>query len=176
MENLVDDTSSEGLVTFPDEQSDGDLPLELSPDDQLQNVVSSGLGSSDTVKFEQKRMMNSSKTKILTNGFSSEQVRSGKTKLMKKSQLKFSPFQATTNAAEVKKLQSGDLEFKEAKSVAAMRNRMEVDGVKTEEANAVLQVRFSLKYLLVSSVFLAWKQQKKEKFVFAFASLAGDIR
>lgn len=92
MENLVDDTSSEGLVTFPDEQSDADLPLELSPDDQLQNVVSSGLGSSDTVKFEQKRMMNSSKTKILTNGFSSEQVRSDKTKLMKKSQLKFSPF------------------------------------------------------------------------------------
>jgi hypothetical protein len=40
----------------------------------------------------------------------------------------------------VKKLQAGDLEFKEAKAVAAVRNRMEVDGLKTEEANAVLQV------------------------------------
>ena len=42
----------------------------------------------------------------------------------------------------MKKLQAGDLEIKEAKSVAAVRNRMEVDGLKTEEANAVLQVCF----------------------------------
>jgi hypothetical protein len=76
MENLVDDPSSEGLVTFPDDPTDGDMQLDLVPmtDDQLQNVTSNGLNSSDTVKFEQKRMMNTSKTKILTNGFSSEQV------------------------------------------------------------------------------------------------------
>lgn len=82
MENLVDDNSSEGvIITFPDENSDGDLQsdfqLELAPEDdlqsQLQNVT--GLGASDTVKFEQSRMMNSSKSKIVTNGFSSEQVR-----------------------------------------------------------------------------------------------------
>lgn len=81
MENLVDDNSSEGVITFPDENSDGDLQtdfqLELAPEDdlqsQLQNVT--GLGASDTVKFEQSRMMNSSKSKIVTNGFSSEQVR-----------------------------------------------------------------------------------------------------
>lgn len=73
MENLVDDPASEGLVTFPDEGHEGDLQLDLAPDDQLQCVAANGL-SSDTVKFEQKRMMNSSKTKILTNGFSSEQV------------------------------------------------------------------------------------------------------
>lgn len=75
MENLVDDPQSEGLVTFPDEHNDGDLQLELKSDDlngQMQNVTN-GM-TSDTVKFEQKRMMNSSKTKILTNGFSSEQV------------------------------------------------------------------------------------------------------
>jgi hypothetical protein len=36
------------------------------------------------------------------------------------------------------------MEFKEAKSVAAVRNRMEVDGLKTEEANAVLQVCLDL--------------------------------
>jgi hypothetical protein len=74
MENLVDDSSPEGLVTFPDDPSDGDLQLDLVPDDQLQNVAANGLNSSDTVKFEQKRTLNTSKTKILTNGFSSEQV------------------------------------------------------------------------------------------------------
>ena len=74
MENLVDDSSPEGLVTFPDDPSDGDLQLDLTPDDQLQNVAANGLNSSDTVKFEQKRTLNTSKTKILTNGFSSEQV------------------------------------------------------------------------------------------------------
>lgn len=69
MENLVDDPTTEGLVTFPDEGHDGDMQLDMVPD-----VATNGLNSSDTIKFEQKRMMNSSKTKILTNGFSSEQV------------------------------------------------------------------------------------------------------
>lgn len=49
-------------------------------------------------------------------------------------------FQATTNAAEIKKLQSGDLEIKEAKAVAAVKNRFEMEGLKTEEANAMLKV------------------------------------
>lgn len=75
MENLLDETSSEGLVTFPDEHHEGDLQLDLEQEDQLKNATANGLTSSDTVKFEQKRMMNSSKTKILTNGFSSEKVR-----------------------------------------------------------------------------------------------------
>jgi hypothetical protein len=48
----------------------------------------------------------------------------------------------------VKKLQAGDVEIKEAKAVAAMRNRLEIDGLKTEEANAVLKV--SEFYLLIS--------------------------
>ena len=73
MENLVDDPQTEGLVTFPDDNHDNDLPIDLVPDEQLQHLQ--GTNGIDTVKFEQKRMMNSSKTKILTNGFSSEQVR-----------------------------------------------------------------------------------------------------
>lgn len=40
----------------------------------------------------------------------------------------------------MKKLQAGELEIKEAKAVAATRNRLEMDGLKTEEANAVVQV------------------------------------
>lgn len=74
MENLVDETSPEGLVTFPDEHHEGEFQLDLEPGDQLQHVTANGLTSSDTIKFEQKRMMNSSKTKISTNGFSSEKV------------------------------------------------------------------------------------------------------
>lgn len=74
IENLVDDDPSpEGLVTLPDEGQEGDFQLDLTPDEKLQCSSTNGI-SSDTVKFEQKRMMNSSKTKILTNGFSSEQV------------------------------------------------------------------------------------------------------
>lgn len=73
MENLVDDPQTEGLVTFPDENNDNDLQIDLVPDEQLQQLQAATNGT-DTVKFEQKRTMNTSKTKILTNGFSSEQV------------------------------------------------------------------------------------------------------
>lgn len=45
-----------------------------------------------------------------------------------------------TNAAEIKKLQTGDLEFKEAKALTAVKSRFEMDGLKTEEANAVVKV------------------------------------
>jgi hypothetical protein len=75
MENLVDDPQTEGLVTFPDEGHDDDLKMDLVvPDEQLQAINTNGIAS-DTVKFEQKRTMNTSKTKILSNGFSSEQVK-----------------------------------------------------------------------------------------------------
>lgn len=79
MENLVDDPGSEGLVTFPDEGPDGDMQLDLVPDCATNGLNGMNglnpLNTSDTIKFEQKRMMNSSKTKLVTNGFSSEQVR-----------------------------------------------------------------------------------------------------
>lgn len=75
MENLVDDPQSEGLVTFPDENHNGDLQIDLVPDDQLQQLqTSNGLNTDGTVKFEQKRTMNSSKSKIIANGISQEHV------------------------------------------------------------------------------------------------------
>ncbi|CAO1372534.1 unnamed protein product [Diamesa serratosioi] len=133
MENLVDDPESEGLVTvtFPDDPPNDDLQLDLSPScltEELTNgqlqTVGNGI-TSDTVKFEQKRMTSATKTKVLTNGYSSEQ--------------------ATSNSAEVKKLQAGDVEYKEANAVAAMRNRLEIDGVMTEQNAALLQEARSLK-------------------------------
>lgn len=120
LENLVDEP--EPIVTFPDENRVNELQNDLATDENLENTRMSTL---DTVKFEQKCTMNSSKTKILSNGFSSEQ--------------------ATTNAAEIKKLQTGDLEIKEAKALAAVKNRFEMDGLKTEEANAIVQEARSIK-------------------------------
>ncbi|XP_070496571.1 NAD(+) hydrolase sarm1-like isoform X1 [Chironomus tepperi] len=120
LENLVDDP--EPVVTFPDENKVNDLHSDLTADD---NLESTRLSSVDRMKYEEKRTMNTSKTKFLSNGFSSEQ--------------------AMTNAAEMKKLQTGDLEFKEAKALAAVKNRFEMDGLKTEEANAVVQEARSIK-------------------------------
>lgn len=74
----------------------------------------------DTVKFEEKRTKTESKTKVVTDGFSSEQ--------------------ATSNLAESKRIQTGDIDYQQAKAAAASRNRMEVDGIKTEENAAVIHV------------------------------------
>lgn len=38
------------------------------------NELSVAAGTADTVKFEEKRMMSASKTKVIKDGFSSEQV------------------------------------------------------------------------------------------------------
>jgi len=69
-------------------------------------------------------MKTESKTKVVTDGFSSEQ--------------------ATSNSAEMKRLQAGDIDYQESKGASAMRNRLEMDGVKTEENAAVIKVSFKL--------------------------------
>lgn len=74
----------------------------------------------DTIKFEEKRMTSASKTKVITDGYSSEQ--------------------ATSNSAQMKQLQAGDLQYKEASSAAAMRNRLEIDGISTEQNAALIKV------------------------------------
>jgi hypothetical protein len=56
-------------------QLDLPSPTSIIPDDLTNGQVTNGLiNSADTVKFEQKRTTSASKTKIQTNGFSSEQV------------------------------------------------------------------------------------------------------
>jgi hypothetical protein len=133
-ENLVDDPECEGIVSYPDEMQPENMQLELpSPTSIVPSDLTNGqcatangiINSADTVKFEQKRTTSASKTKIQTNGFSSEQ--------------------ATANSAEVKKLQAGDLEYKEANAAAAMSKTVEADGIKAEEKAAMLQEARSLK-------------------------------
>lgn len=81
LENIVDgDDVDEPLVTFPDETPTGDLELELhaprlpcvTPGEL--SITNDHLNSTDTVKFEEKRMVSASKTKVIKDGFSSEQV------------------------------------------------------------------------------------------------------
>lgn len=81
LENIVDgDDADEPLVTFPDETPNGDLELELHAT-QLPcvtpaelSITNDHLNATDTVKFEEKRVVSASKTKVITDGFSSEQV------------------------------------------------------------------------------------------------------
>ncbi|XP_016933916.2 NAD(+) hydrolase sarm1 isoform X4 [Drosophila suzukii] len=131
-ENLVDDDDSNVIVTHPD---DDDCPhnhfgsgLNLSHPTAAQ-LSASGLSGSnktiDTIKFQEKSMKTESKTKVVTDGFSSEQ--------------------ATSNSAEMKRLQAGDIDYQESKGASAMRNRLEMDGVKTEENAAVIKEALSLR-------------------------------
>ncbi|XP_017053144.1 NAD(+) hydrolase sarm1 isoform X3 [Drosophila ficusphila] len=131
-ENLVDDDDSNGIVTMPD---DDDCPhnhfgsgLNLSHPTAAQ-LSASGLSGSnktiDTIKFQEKSMKTESKTKVVTDGFSSEQ--------------------ATSNSAAMKRLQAGDIDYQESKGASAMRNRLEMDGVKTEENAAVIKEALSLR-------------------------------
>ncbi|XP_068142851.1 NAD(+) hydrolase sarm1 isoform X4 [Drosophila tropicalis] len=136
IENLVDGNDDcNVIVTMPD---DDDNPhhhhpfgsgLDLTHPTAAQLSASSALSGSnktiDTIKFQEKRTKTESKTKVVTDGYSSEQ--------------------ATSNSAEMKRLQAGDIDYKENKAAAAMRNRTEMDGVKTEENAAVIQEALSLR-------------------------------
>ncbi|XP_039434230.1 NAD(+) hydrolase sarm1 isoform X2 [Culex pipiens pallens] len=131
----LDDPNPDYQVTHPD--SDGEMGgsvIMMKPPNGMvvpQNGTmmngggSSVLSTGDTVKFEQKQTTSESKTKVVTDGFSSEQ--------------------ATVNSASSKMLQAGDVEYKEQTGLAAMSNTLEVDGVKTEEKGALLKEARSLK-------------------------------
>nr|XP_036215088.1 NAD(+) hydrolase sarm1 isoform X4 [Bactrocera oleae] len=127
IENLVD-SDAEPLVTFPDTDDDHHNLADLVSASNGK-LTTNGLNGSgkivDTVKFEEKRTKTESKTKVVADGFSTEQ--------------------ATSNLAEMKRLQTGDIDYQEAKAAAAMRNRTEMDGVKTEENAAVIQEALSLR-------------------------------
>lgn len=124
MENIVDD-NSEPHITFPDDDDDHDIKLDMDLVKASNQLSANGLSSSkgtivDTVKFEEKRTKTESKTKVVTDGFSTEQ--------------------ATSNLAESKRLQTGDIDYQQQTAATASRNRTEIDGIKTEENAAALHV------------------------------------
>lgn len=48
--------------------------------------------------------------------------------------------QATNNASEMKRLQAGDIDYKEAVAASAISNKIEMDGIKAEQNASVLKV------------------------------------
>lgn len=135
LENLVDGDDNEPVVSFPDSDSPTDeltldlttpkLPVSSSELMQLQN----GCGTLvDTVKFEEKRMTSASKTKVVTDGFSREQ--------------------ASSNSAELKRVQAGDVQYEEKKAAAASMDRMERDGITTEQNAAMMKVSNQFCFLI----------------------------
>lgn len=52
-------------------------------------------------------------------------------------------FKATSNASEMKRLQAGDIDYKEAIAAAAVCNKIEMDGIKAEKNSSVLKVSFN---------------------------------
>ncbi|XP_058125327.1 NAD(+) hydrolase sarm1 [Anopheles coustani] len=139
MDSLDDPQADEPSVLFPDSETDDDgmgsalKPLANGGNGMLmpnghhhhQALVNGCSGTVDTVKFEQKKMTSESKTKVVTDGFSSEN--------------------ATTNSAESKKLQAGDLEIEEKAALHARSSRLEVGGVTAEEKGAILKEARSVK-------------------------------
>lgn len=148
MENIIDDheSGSEQLVTFPDDDTVDELRPTTNSDLSICGVpnnesmllpnsehmcsivggsgaagaVSLAGGCADTVKFEETRTTSASKSKVITDGYSSEQ--------------------ATSNTSEMKHLQAGDVDYREQTAAAAMRKKVEVDGVTAEQNAAAVQV------------------------------------
>lgn len=88
-------------------------------------------GGPKEMKFEQRRVASTTSTKITTDGYSSEE--------------------ATANASHSRRLQAGDLHYEESGQAAAMKARLEMDGITAEKAAAVKQVSFLEPYLLHGS-------------------------
>ncbi|XP_030385508.1 sterile alpha and TIR motif-containing protein 1 isoform X3 [Scaptodrosophila lebanonensis] len=131
-DNLVDvnDDKTRAIVTFPDDDPHTHFGsgMDLThPASQLSasNALSGSNKTIDTIKFEEKTTKTKTKTKVVADGFSSEQ--------------------ATSNSAASKRLQAGDIDYKEDKAASAMRNRLEIDGIKSEENAAVIQEKLSLR-------------------------------
>ena len=145
------------MVTFPDDTPTTELEC-LQPG-QLTGVtgelaLTNGhhLNAIDTVKFEEKRMTSASKTKVITDGYSSEQVGLiPHHPIVRPFQLMAFPLQATSNSAEMKRLQTGDIDYKEASAASAIRNKIEVDGITAEQNAAVIKVCKRLRFALATA-------------------------
>jgi hypothetical protein len=85
------------------------------------NSASATTASASEMKFEQKRVASSTKTKVVTDSFSAEQ--------------------ASANSAEVRRLHAGEMTFQQQTNQAAARARLEMDGITAEKSSALKQVR-----------------------------------
>jgi hypothetical protein len=70
-------------------------------------------------RFEQKKVASSSSTKIRSGNFSAEQ--------------------SSANAAQMKRVQTGDVKYEEKQSAQAIRHKVEMDGITAEKSAALKQ-------------------------------------
>ncbi|XP_021955057.1 NAD(+) hydrolase sarm1 isoform X7 [Folsomia candida] len=101
-------------------------PLE-SPNLVMNNHPNSstvGPDGTQSFRFEQKKVASSSSTKVRSGNFSAEQ--------------------SSANAAEVKRVQTGDVNYEEKQSAQAMRQKVEMDGVTAEKSAALKKQQRSL--------------------------------
>lgn len=161
------DLKSEPLVTFPDPDtpppatssstlSSPNFVSNMTPNSLMANgvghlgslatnhMVSSSASScsAETVKFEQKRMTSASKTKLLSDSFTSEQGLSN-------------------SGSEVKRVQTSDISYQEQMAASALRSRLEIEGVTAEKSTAVKQVGQPTIYRFLSQ----FKTKKKKCFI-----------
>ncbi|KAK4300957.1 hypothetical protein Pmani_026875, partial [Petrolisthes manimaculis] len=113
-------------LALPDVEKDFDLDT-LSAAGQQDQLSSSPLNSGTSngsnpkeLKFEQKKVTSSSKTKVVTDKNSFES--------------------ASGQSSESRKLQAGDVSYAETSKKAATKAKIEVDGYTAEKAAAVSQV------------------------------------
>ena len=116
------------IVTFPDNDHED---LSIANIKTIKNELVNGSGSMQslngngtvsTVKFEEKRSKSESKTKVMTDGVTTEQQ--------------------TSESERTKRLQAGDIDYKEGIKTSAVRNRLEMDGMTAEQNAAKIQVGF----------------------------------
>lgn len=87
-------------------------------------------------------MTSASKTKVIKDGFSSEQVNENLlyTKIQSYLIIYGNFLQATSNSSGSKRLQAGEIDYKEAVAASAVSKKIEKDGIKAEQNAAVLKV------------------------------------
>ena len=117
-------SSPEPLVTFPDPDTPPPVTGTVCLTNPASSIATSATSSSETVKFEQKRVTSASKTKVVTDGFSAEQ--------------------AMANSTEMKRVQTGEVSYQEQSAAAAVRSKVEIEGVSAEKSMALKQVRLVL--------------------------------
>lgn len=79
-------------------------------------------GVCDTVKFEHKASSSASTTKVVTDKFSAQK--------------------ATANSVELKSLQAGDVNYQEKTAAAAMKARVDMNGMSAEKSQLQKKVSF----------------------------------
>ncbi|KAF4526326.1 hypothetical protein B566_EDAN015480 [Ephemera danica] len=132
--NDNDMTNGEPVITFPEPDTPNTPPAIgalTSPNLVVNSMALAGTNNSATtasaseMKFEQKRVASSTKTKVITDSFSAEQ--------------------ASANSAEVRRLHAGEMSFQQQTNQAAVRARLEMDGITAEKSSALKQENRSIK-------------------------------